>query len=258
MTEPGLYFKVPLLQNVRFFDKRILTLDAPDAERFLTSEKKNVLVDSFVKWRIVDVRQYYVSGARRRGARAETRLSQTVNDGPARGVRQAHRARSGVRRARQDHGGRARQGGTRTRSTIGVEIVDVRLKRVDLVAGDQRLASTAAWRPSASASRTSCASTGAAERREDPGRRRQAARGDHRRGLSRRAARQGRGRRARRRRSTPRRSSENPEFYAFYRSLEAYRASFRSKSDVMVLDPNSDFFRYLKSPGTRRGRPSQG
>ena len=61
ITESGLHFKVPLVQNVRFFDSRILTLDAGEPERFITAEKKNVMVDSFVKWRIVDVKQYYVS-----------------------------------------------------------------------------------------------------------------------------------------------------------------------------------------------------
>ena len=59
--QPGLYFKLPLIQNVRYFDTRILTLDSADPERFITSEKKNVLVDSFAKWRIIDVKQYYVS-----------------------------------------------------------------------------------------------------------------------------------------------------------------------------------------------------
>src|SRR5215204_3772935 len=60
-TDPGLYFLVPILQNVRLYDTRIQTLEARDPERFLTSENRNVLVDSFVKWRVVDVRQYYVS-----------------------------------------------------------------------------------------------------------------------------------------------------------------------------------------------------
>ena len=60
-TSPGLYFKIPMVQNVRFFDSRILTMDAEEPERFITSEKKNVLVDLFVKWRIVDVKQYYIS-----------------------------------------------------------------------------------------------------------------------------------------------------------------------------------------------------
>ena len=78
-TQPGLYFLVPVLQNVRLYDTRIQTLDARDAERFLTSENKNVLVDSFVKWRVNDVRQYYVS-VRGDSLAAEARISQTVND----------------------------------------------------------------------------------------------------------------------------------------------------------------------------------
>ncbi|PIX04320.1 MAG: protease modulator HflC, partial [Gallionellales bacterium CG_4_8_14_3_um_filter_54_18] len=77
-TSPGLYFKIPLLQNVRYFDSRILTLDAGEPERFITAEKKNVMVDSFVKWRIVDVKQYYVSVGGDE-VRANTRLMQTVN-----------------------------------------------------------------------------------------------------------------------------------------------------------------------------------
>src|SRR3990172_3741675 len=75
----GLYFKVPLLDNVRYYDVRILTIDTAEPERFLTSEKKNVLVDLFVKWRITDVRQYYVSVGGNEGL-AQTRLLQTIND----------------------------------------------------------------------------------------------------------------------------------------------------------------------------------
>jgi membrane protease subunit HflC len=78
-TEPGLYFLVPLLQNVRLFDTRIQTLESRDPERFLTSENRNVLVDSFVKWRVVDVRQYYVS-VRGDSLAAEARIAQTIND----------------------------------------------------------------------------------------------------------------------------------------------------------------------------------
>src|SRR5471030_1234211 len=77
ITKPGLHFKWPLIQNVRYFDARILTLDTPDAERYITSEKKNLLVDSFVKWQITDVRQYYKSILDE--AQAQTRISQTVN-----------------------------------------------------------------------------------------------------------------------------------------------------------------------------------
>src|SRR3954469_11271236 len=80
IREPGLYLKIPLLDNVRYFDTRILTIDTTEPERFLTSEKKNVLVDLFVKWRIVDVRNYYVSVGGDE-ARARTRLLQTINGG---------------------------------------------------------------------------------------------------------------------------------------------------------------------------------
>ena len=78
--DPGLYFKLPFIQNIRYFETRILTMDPAEPERFITSEKKNVLVDYYVKWRIQDVEKYYVSfnGDERR---AENRLSQTVNDG---------------------------------------------------------------------------------------------------------------------------------------------------------------------------------
>ena len=78
--DPGLYLKAPLIDNVRFFEKRIMTYDPPQPDRFITSEKKNVLVDSYIKWRIIDPSQYYVSvnGDERQ---AERRLSQTVNDG---------------------------------------------------------------------------------------------------------------------------------------------------------------------------------
>ncbi|MDQ3268408.1 MAG: protease modulator HflC, partial [Pseudomonadota bacterium] len=77
-TAPGLYFKIPLIQNVRYFDSRILTFDSVEPERFITAEKKNVMVDSFVKWRIADVKQYYVSVGGDE-IRAKTRLMQTVN-----------------------------------------------------------------------------------------------------------------------------------------------------------------------------------
>ena len=78
VAKPGLHVKWPLIQNVRTFDNRILTLDTPDTERFITSEKKNVLVDSFVKWRIADVRQFYIS-VQGDEQRAQLRISQTVN-----------------------------------------------------------------------------------------------------------------------------------------------------------------------------------
>ena len=130
-TEPGLYFLVPLLQNVRLYDTRIQTLDARDAERFLTSENKNVLVDSFVKWRIIDVRQYFVS-VRGDPIAAEARIAQTVND--------ALRAEFARRTVRDVVSGERElimstvaDKVDKDVKGIGVEVVDVRLKRVDLV-----------------------------------------------------------------------------------------------------------------------------
>lgn len=97
-TAPGLYFKIPLMQNVRYFDSRILTLDTGEPERFITAEKKNVMVDSFVKWRIIDVKQYYISVGGDE-TRADTRLRQTVNSSMREefGKRTIHEVVSGER-----------------------------------------------------------------------------------------------------------------------------------------------------------------
>jgi len=128
-TEPGLYFKIPLVQNVRYFESRILTMDSVEPERFITAEKKNVMVDSFVKWRIADVKQYYISVGGDED-RARTRLMQTVNASMREefGKRTIHEVVSGERekimqvlREKADFDARK----------IGVQVLDVRLKRVD-------------------------------------------------------------------------------------------------------------------------------
>jgi membrane protease subunit HflC len=128
--DPGLYFKVPLLDNVRYFDVRILTIDTAEPERFLTSEKKNVLVDLFVKWRITDVRSYFTSVGGDE-MRAQTRLLQTINDGLRAefGNRTVHDVVSGERDKIMEL---MRNKATEDASKIGVEVLDVRLKRVDL------------------------------------------------------------------------------------------------------------------------------
>ena len=129
-TSPGLYFKIPIAQNVRYFDSRILTMDTEEPERFITSEKKNVLVDLFVKWRIVDVKQYYIS-VRGDEALAQTRLAQTVNSSMRDefGNRTVHDVVSGERDKIMEI---MRQKANIDAKKIGVEVVDVRLKRVDL------------------------------------------------------------------------------------------------------------------------------
>lgn len=245
IKEPGLAFKWPLIQNVRFFDRRILTLDSVEPERFLTAEKKPVLVDSFVKWRIADVRQFYISVSGDETL-ARTRLSQVVNSGLREefGKRTVHDVVSGARdkimadvQKKADADARA----------IGVEIVDVRLKRVDLPAE----VSEAVYRRMETERKrvaNELRSQGAAEAekiRADADRQRevivaeayrdaQKIKGE---GDAKAAAIYGRA------------FGQNPEFYAFYRSLEAYRQSFGHKGDLLVVDPSSDFFKYLKNSG---------
>jgi membrane protease subunit HflC len=244
-TKPGLYFKIPLVQNVRYFDSRILTLDTGEPERYITAEKKNVMVDSFIKWRIIDVRQYYISvgGDEQRAA---TRLMQTVNSSMREefGKRTIHEVVSGEREQimnvlREKTDADARK--------IGVQVLDVRLKRVDFPA---EISDSVYRRMDAERKRVAneLRATGYAESEKikaDADRQRQVilagayreaqkTKGE---GDAKAAALYGAA------------FGRNPEFYAFYRSLEAYKQSFKNKSDVMVVDPSSAFFKYLKNPG---------
>ena len=241
--DPGLYFKMPLLDNVRFFDVRILTIDTAEPERFLTSEKKNVLVDLFVKWRITDVRQYFVSVGGDE-ARAQTRLLQTINDGLRAefGNRTVHDAVSGERDKIMDL---MRNKANEDASKIGVEVLDVRLKRVDL---PQEVSVDVYRRMEAERKRVAneLRSTGAAESekiRADADKQREVLLAE-----AYRDAQRIKGEGDAKAAANYAKAYEiNPEFYAFYRSLEAYRASFKNKNDVLVLEPNSEFFKYLRS-----------
>ncbi|HSN64256.1 MAG: protease modulator HflC [Azonexus sp.] len=245
ITEPGLNFKIPMIQNVRYFDRRILTLDNNEPERFITSEKKNVLVDSYIKWRIVDPNLYYISVGGDE-ARAKTRLNQTVNAGLREefGKRTVHDVISGERdRIMEDMRVKA---DTDSRK-IGVEIVDVRLKRVEL---PNEVSEAVYRRMEAERKRVAneLRSEGAAEAekiRADADRQRevivanayrdaQKIKGD---GDAQATAIYGQA------------FNQNPEFYSFYRSLEAYRASFKSKNDLLVVEPGSEFFKYMKGSG---------
>jgi membrane protease subunit HflC len=244
-TDPGLYFMVPLLQNVRLFDTRIQTYDTKDAERFLTSENKNVLVDSFVKWRVIDVRQYYVS-VRGDPTAAEARISQTVNDALRAefAKRTVHDVVSGERDKIMET---VADKVDKDVKNIGVEVVDVRLKRVDLV---PEISSDVYRRMESERKRVAneLRSTGAAEGEKikaDADRQKQVIVAEAYRDAQRI---KGEGD-AQAARIYAEAFQRNPEFYSFYRSLEAYRASLRNKSDVLVLEPTSDFFKYLKNPG---------
>ena len=249
-TKPGLYFKLPLVQNVRYFDTRILTLDSADPERFITSEKKNVLVDSFIKWRVIDARQFYVSVGGDE-TRAQIRLNQTVNDGL--------RAEFGKRTINEVVSGRREEimNIIRTKADgdarkIGVQVVDVRIKRVDL---PESVSENVFRRMEAERKQVAneLRSTGAAEAEKikadadkqkdvivaEAYRDAQRVKGE---GDAKASA------------VYAGAYGKNAEFYAFYRSMQAYRESFKSKSDVMVLDPSADFFKYMKNPRAAGGQ----
>lgn len=245
ITEPGLHFKLPLIQDVRYFDNRILTLDTPDTERFITSEKKNVLVDSFVKWRIQDVKQYYVS-VQGDEARAQTRLSQTVNATLREefGKRTVHDVVSGERDKIMDVVSKKVDEDAKK---IGIDIVDVRLKRVELPAE----VSESVYRRM-DAERKSVASELRSQGFSDGEKIRAEADKDREIIIAEayKNAQRIKGEGDRRASAIYAQAfGDNPEFYSFYRSLEAYRAGFKSKNDVLVLEPNSEFFRYFRNPG---------
>jgi modulator of FtsH protease HflC len=244
ITTPGLNFKVPLMQNVRYFDSRILTLDAGEPERFITAEKKNVLVDAFIKWRIVDVKQYYISVGGDE-VRARTRLLQTVNSSMREefGKRTIHEVVSGEREKIMDV---LRDKTDIDARKIGVQVLDVRLKRVDF---PPEISDSVYRRMDAERKRVAneLRASGAAEGEKikaDADKQREVilaeayrdaqktkGEGDAKASALYAAA-----------------FGRNAEFYSFYRSLEAYKQSFKDKNDVMVLDPSSAFFKYLKSP----------
>jgi len=245
IDEPGLHFKWPLIQNVRYFDNRILTLDTAETERYITSEKKNVLVDSFIKWRIRDLKQYYIS-VQGDETRAQTQLGQTVKAAlqDEFSKRTVHDVISGERDKIMQV---VREKVDEDMNKIGMQIVDVRLKRVDL---PQEVSESVyrrmdAERKSVAAELRSQGFSEAEKIRAEADREREVIIA----GAYRDAQRvKGEGD-AKSSAIYARAFNENPEFYAFYRSLDAYRASFKNRSDVLVLDPSSEFFRYFKNPG---------
>jgi membrane protease subunit HflC len=245
--EPGLYFKTPIVENVKFFDKRILTYESDQPDRFITSEKKNVLVDSYIKWRIMDPSKYYVSvnGDERQ---AERRITQTVNDGLRAefGKRTIQEVVSGQR---SEIMGILQERADSESRLIGVEILDVRLRRVDLpeevsqsvyqrmnaerksVANELRsqgFADSEKIRAVAEKERDIIITEAYKDAQKIKGE------GD-----------------ATAAKIYADAFSKNQDFYDFFRSLEAYRKSFKGKDDILVLDPNSDFFKFLKSPDSK-------
>ena len=246
VTEPGLHFKLPApLQNVVYLDKRILTLDASGADLVQTSEKKNLMIDTFVKWRIGDARRYWVSfqGSERA---ASDRLAMLLRDvlNIAVNKRTVNQITSSEREKAMAEISELLQARVKA---LGIDIVDVRMKRVDFTpeisesvysrmeAERKRVASEERSKGAAQAERIRA---GADRQSEvilaEAYRDAQNTKGE------------GDGEAARIYADA---FGKDPEFARFYRSLEAYRRSFSQKSDVMVVDPSADFFSYLKKEG---------
>jgi membrane protease subunit HflC len=250
ISEPGLHFKLPPpFQNVMFLDKRILTIESPEADRFITAEKKNILVDTYVKWHITNPKLYYVSFSGEE-ARARDRLSQIVK--AALNEEITKRSVRDVISGERDKVMQAiRVKVTEEAKQIGIEIVDVRLQRVDYV---EQINNSVYERMKSERSRVAneLRSTGFADSekiRADADRQRVVILAE-----AYKEAETGRGRGdAEAAKIYSLAFGQNAEFYKFYRSLEAYRASFRTKNDMMIVDPNSEFFKYFKAPGSASG-----
>ncbi|OVZ60028.1 HflC protein [Pigmentiphaga sp. NML080357] len=244
IDEPGLYFKLPPpFQNVQQFDKRILTIDSAESERVQTSEKKNLLIDSFVKWRISNPRTYYVTfGGNERAA--QERLQALIRDALNASINR--RTVNDVTSKERDKIMQEIRANTEAAAKLlGVEIVDVRLKRVDFV---PEISESVYRRMEAERKRVANEqrSIGAAEGekiRADADRQREVILAE-----AYRKAQQMKGEGdAKASAIYAQAFGQDREFYRFYKSLEAYRASFGSKADMLVMDPSSEFFRFMKS-----------
>jgi membrane protease subunit HflC len=239
--EPGLYMKIPFIQNVVKFDKRTLSLDA-EPERFLTEEKKFLIVDSFIMWRINDEEKYYTTTGGDE-FQAQRLLAQKINSGlrDEFGLRTIQEVVSGERREVMNI---LRQQANERAQELGAEVLDVRIKRVDLPdevsdAVFDRMRSERAR--VAKELRSQGAET--AERiRADADRQRTEILAD--------AYRQSQEIRgegdALAAETYANAYNRNREFFNLYRSLEAYRTTFSSQDDLIVLEPDSEFFRYFK------------
>ncbi|MBF6056991.1 MULTISPECIES: protease modulator HflC [Thiomicrorhabdus] len=238
--EPGLHFKTPFINSVRTFDARLQTLDA-NPERYLTSEKKNLEVDSFVKWRIKDVAKFYttMNGDNRL---AGMRLGQIVKDGLRAefGNRTVKEVISGER---VEIANKIKETTAQAASSFGIEIEDVRIKRIDLAkdVSDSVYRRMEAERNRVAKDLRSKGSEAAEKIKADADRQRVVILAD---AYSQGEVIRGKGD-AKAAEIYAKAYSKDPEFYSFYHSLNAYQSSFKSKEDVMVVDPKSDFFKYF-------------
>jgi membrane protease subunit HflC len=240
---PGLHVKSPFIDDVRYFDSRILTLDA-DAQPFLTKEKKYVLVDSYAKWRVRDALQFHLTVGGSEGE-ARRRLEQIINSGlrDEFGKRTVQSVISVDRAKIMDI---LTTTADRESRKFGLEVVDVRLQRVDL---PPEVSQSVYQRMKAERSRIAnelrAQGAEAAEKiRADAERRREILLAD----AYRQAERLRGDGDARATAIYGAAANSAPEFYSLYRSLNAYKESFKHKDDILVVDPSADFFKYLKKP----------
>jgi membrane protease subunit HflC len=243
VTEPGLKWKLPPpFQNVVFLDRRIQTLDSPETRPIFTAEKKSLVIDWLIKWQITDARQF-IRNSGQDLRNVENRLSPIVQaafneEVTKRTVQQMlatdrERVMQGVRSRLADEA-----------KAFGIEVVDVRIKRVDFSAN---ITDSIYRRMESERKRVAneLRSTGAAEGekiRADADRQREVIVAEAYRDAQKV---QGEGD-AKASALFAESFGRDPQFAAFYRSLSAYRSAFRSKSDVLVVDPSSDFFRALR------------
>lgn len=250
IAEPGLHFKAPPpFQTVVYLDKRLQTLDTPDGERFATAEKKDLVIDAFVKWKIVEPRQYLIEtggGADRNNERGGEKLTQLVRNALS-AETAARQVADIVTAQRGALGGAVRQRIAKDARALGIEVVDVRVKRVDFA---EQASAAVIERMKAERTRLAAElrATGAAEAdqiRGDAERQRATILAEGQRDAE---TMRGEGD-ARASQIYAQSFGKNPEFYRFYRSLEAYKATFKGRNDILVLDTNSEFFKYFKGPG---------
>ena len=241
--EPGLYFKLPFVDQVVKFDKRTLTLDA-EPERFLTREKKFLIVDSFIMWRIEDEEKYFTTTGGDEFA-AQRLLAQKVNSGlrDEFGLRTIKEVVSGERREVMSI---LQEQANTAAAELGVHIVDVRIKKVDLpdAVSDAVYNRMISERTRVAKELRSQGAEAAERIRADADRQRTEIIAD-----AYRQAQEIRGKGDAVSAETYANAySKNDEFFNFYRSLEAYRKTFQGQGDMMVMEPDSEFFRYFKNP----------
>lgn len=246
--EPGLHFKLPFIDSVKHLDARIQTLDdSPD--RFVTSEKKDLIVDSYVKWRIKDFARYYLSTSGGNKLQAEALLKQKVNNGLRSefGARTISQIVSGERSALMNQ---AMEQASSSSNELGIEIVDVRVKQINLPTevSNSIFQRMRAERAGVAREHRSEGQEQAEVIRADIDAKVTVMMAD-----AERNARQVRGEGdALAAQIYADTYSKSPDFYSFLRSMDAYKKSFNSKQDVLVVEPDSEFFRYMNNAAGKK------